>query len=102
MRCRSALTPGALAFIGSAMPRASAIAAKEDADPIVMQVPRERDMPSSASSNSACVMRPARSSSEKRHTSVPEPMSRPRSLPLSIGPEDTTMAGRLTLAAPIS
>ena len=35
------------------------------------------------------------------HTEVPEPMSCPRNLPLSIGPPDTTSVGMSTLAAPI-
>jgi hypothetical protein len=47
-------------------------------------------------------MIPARTSSEKRQTSVPDPMSRPRNFPFSIGPAETTMVGRSTLAAPIS
>ena len=35
-------------------------------------------------------------------TLVPEPMSLPRYLPVSIGPPETTIVGRSTLAAPIS
>ncbi len=45
---------------------------------------------------------PARTSSLKRHTSVPEPMSWPQNLPFSIGPPETTSAGRSQLAAPIT
>ena len=44
---------------------------------------------------------PARTSSLNRHTSVPDPMSRPWNLPFSIGPPDTTIAGMSQLAAPM-
>ncbi len=47
-------------------------------------------------------MRPARISSLNRQTSVPDPMSCPQNLPLSIAPPDSTIDGRSTLAAPIS
>ncbi len=73
-----------------------------EAVPMVLQVPWLRDMPLSAPMKSARVISPARTASENRHTSVPEPMSLPRNLPFSIGPDETTMAGRSTLAAPIS
>ena len=73
-----------------------------DAVPITMQWPAERDMPPSASRNCSTLMRPARTSSLKRHTSVPEPMSWPQNLPFSIGPPETTSAGRSQLAAPIT
>jgi hypothetical protein len=68
---------------------------------MVMQVPGERLMPLSADMNSGRVISPARTASENFHTSVPEPMSLPRNLPFSIGPDETTMVGRSTLAAPI-
>ena len=68
---------------------------------MVLQVPRERDIPLSAAKKASGVISPARTASENFHTSVPEPMSRPRYLPLSIGPEEITMVGRLTLAAPM-
>ena len=45
---------------------------------------------------------PALSDSCSCHTAVPEPMFLPSSLPLSIGPPVTTMAGMSQLAAPIS
>ena len=54
--------------------------------PIVMQVPNERAMPSSISSQSSSVMRPARFSSQYFQTSEPEPSVWPRQLPRSIGP----------------
>src|SRR5947209_20076051 len=47
-------------------------------------------------------MAPALTSSLKRHRSVPEPMSRPWYLPLSIGPPETTSAGMSQLAAPMT
>ena len=86
---------------GRVMPRASTIQAIVDAVPMVMQCPSERVMPSSASPNSSRVILPARRSSLNFHTSVPEPISRPRYLPLSMGPPGTTRVGKSTLAAPI-
>ena len=47
-------------------------------------------------------MVPALTSSSKRQTSVPEPMSLPWNLPLSIGPPEQTIAGTSQDAAPIS
>src|SRR5687768_12447842 len=73
-----------------------------EAVPIVLQVPAERDMPASAAMKSCKVIAPAFTCSESCHTTVPEPMSRPWCLPLSIGPPLTAMAGTLQLAAPIS
>ena len=45
---------------------------------------------------------PQRTSSLNFQTCVPEPMSWPRNLPFSIGPPDSTIVGRSTLAAPIT
>ncbi|MDT4855057.1 hypothetical protein FQZ97_893950 [compost metagenome] len=73
-----------------------------EAVPMVLQVPAERDMPASAAKNWCSLISPALSDSCSRHTAVPEPMSLPSSLPLSIGPPVTTMAGMSQLAAPIS
>ena len=84
------------------MPSASAMQAMVEAVPMVLQVPAERDMPASADRNSCSVISPAFIGSCSCHTAVPEPMSRPSSLPLSIGPPLTTMAGMSQLAAPIS
>ncbi len=72
-----------------------------DAVPIVMQWPCERCMQLSASKKSSCDICPARTSSDIFHTSVPEPSSPPRNLPLSIGPPETPMVGRSHEAAPI-
>ena len=66
-----------------------------------MQCPAERDMQASASMKSAKDILPARTSSLIDQTLVPEPISSPRNLPLSIGPPETTMLGRSQLAAPI-
>src|SRR5208283_5640775 len=73
-----------------------------EAVPIVMQWPAERDMQASASIKSCCLIVPAFTSSLKRHIAVPEPMSCPRYLPLSIGPPETTRVGTSQLAAPIT
>ncbi len=73
-----------------------------EAVPIVMQCPGERDIALSAAMKSTRLMRPARTSSENRQTSVPEPMSLPRNLPLSMGPPEITMLGRSQLDAPMS
>ena len=69
---------------------------------MVLQVPAERDMPASADMNSLSDIFPALTASCSCQTTVPEPMSRPSCLPLSIGPPVTTMVGMSQLAAPIS
>src|SRR3546814_12874641 len=56
----------------------------------------------SASKNSSWLMLPARTSSDIFQTSVPEPSSPPRYLPLSMGPPDTPLVGRSHDDAPIS
>src|SRR5690606_8148403 len=56
----------------------------------------------SASKNSSWLMLPARTSSDIFHTSVPEPNSPPRYLPLSMGPPETPMVGRSQEDAPMS
>ena len=58
----------------SVSPIASARLVIVEAVPMVMQWPAERDMHDSMSQNSCIVMRPARRSPSKRHTSEPEPM----------------------------
>src|SRR6187397_3155758 len=84
------------------MPSDSTIDAIVDAVPMTMQCPAERDMPASASMNCSALMTPALTSSLNFQTSVPEPMSCPQYLPLSIGPPETTSAGTSQLAAPIT
>ncbi len=59
-------------------------------------------MHASASARSAIFISPVLSISVNFHTCVPDPMSSPRNLPLSIGPPDTPMVGRSHEAAPIS
>ena len=70
--------------------------------PIVMQWPWLRCMQLSASKNSCSLSVPARTCSLMLQTPVPEPSSWPRHLPLSIGPPETPIVGRSTLAAPIT
>src|SRR3954453_7274100 len=89
------------AFSGNVRPSDSAIDAIVDAVPMTLHVPDERDMHDSACMNSFTLIMPARTSSLKRHTSVPDPMSVPRNLPLSMGPPEITSAGRSQLAAPM-
>ncbi len=84
------------------MPSASTIDAIVDAVPIVMQWPAERDMHDSASTMSDIFISPVFSISVNFHTCVPEPMSSPRNLPLSIGPPEMPIVGRSHDAAPIS
>src|SRR5258706_13378895 len=84
------------------MPSASTMLAMVEAVPMVMQWPAERDMQASASMKSASDILPARTSSLNDHTLVPEPMSWPRNLPLSMGPPETPIVGRSQLAAPMS
>src|SRR3546814_14762999 len=73
-----------------------------EAVPMVLQCPCERCMQLSASKNSSWLMLPARTSSDIFQTSVPEPSSPPRYLPLSMGPPDTPIVGRSHDDAPIS
>ena len=101
-RLRRVSAAGMAAFSGSAMPSASTMLAIVEAVPMVMQWPFERCMQLSAEVNSSIVISPARTISDIFHTPVPEPMSWPRNLPLSIGPPDKPMVGRSQLAAPIS
>jgi hypothetical protein len=87
---------------GSIRPSASATAAMVEAVPMVMQVPKERAMPSSISLQAQSSRFPARFSAQYFQTSVPLPSTCPRQLPRSIGPAETKMAGRFMLVAPMS
>jgi len=69
---------------------------------MVMQWPGERDIDSSAARNSSIEMTPARTSSLRRQTSVPEPIFLPLNQPESMAPPLSTIEGRSTLAAPIT
>src|SRR3712207_9022717 len=73
-----------------------------EAVPIVLQWPRLRIIADSDRANSAADSVPARTSSDSRHTSVPQPSGTPRNVPVSIGPPGTTTAGRATDAAGIN
>ena len=87
---------------GSIMPRASAIDAIVDAVPITVQWPALREMQPSTSAHCSSPMRPARTCSNKRRPSVPEPSGSPFQRPESIGPPVTMMAGMSADAAPIN
>ena len=84
------------------MPSASATSAIVDAVPMVLQCPRLRIMADSERVNCSAERVPARTSSDNRQTSVPQPRETPRKVPVSIGPPGTTTAGRSTEAAAMS
>src|SRR5262245_56781453 len=84
------------------MPSDSITVAIVDAVPMTLHTPADRDMHDSASKNSFGDMRPARISSLKRQTSVPDPSGLPRYMPLSIGPPDSAIAGTSQTAEPIT
>lgn len=68
----------------------------------MLQCPRLRIIEDSERVNCSWDRVPARTSSDSRHTSVPQPSGVPRKVPVSIGPPGTTTAGRSTEAAAIS
>ena len=72
-----------------------------DAVPMVLQCPRLRIIEDSDFKNFALLSRPARTSSLKRHTSVPQPRGLPWKVPVNIGPPGITSDGRSTEAAPM-
>jgi hypothetical protein len=84
------------------VPSASATSAIVDAVPIVLQCPRLRIIADSDRANASGASVPARTSSDSRQTSVPQPSGTPRNVPVNIGPPGTTTAGRSTEAAAIS
>ena len=87
---------------GSTMPSASASKPIVEAVPIVLQWPRLRIIDDSELMNCSSDSLPPRTSSDSRHTSVPQPSAWPRKVPVSIGPPGMTTAGRSTDAAAIS
>ena len=93
---------GVPATPGTTVPSASATSAMVDAVPIVLQCPRLRIIADSERVNCSCDIVPARTSSDSRQTSVPQPSVTPRKVPVSIGPPGMTTAGRSTEAAAIS
>ncbi len=93
---------GTPALPGTLMPRASATQAMVEAVPIVLQCPALLIIDDSERAKSSADSVPARTSSDSRQTSVPQPSGRPRNVPVSIGPPGTRTAGRSTEAAAIS
>ena len=93
---------GVPATPGTTIPSASATSAIVEAVPIVLQCPRDRIIAFSERVKSSADRVPARTSSESRKTSVPQPSGTPRKVPVSIGPPGTTTAGRSTEAAAMS
>jgi len=75
---------GRPALPGRVSPSASVTQATVDAVPIVLQCPRLRIIADSALWKSCAARVPARTSSESRHTSVPQPSAMPRQVPVSI------------------
>ena len=70
-------------------------------DGVVLLCGCDKTTPSLVMGAASCIF-PARTSSLICQTPVPEPIGWPRKFPLSIGPPETTMAGRSQLAAPIT
>ena len=70
--------------------------------PIVLQCPSDGAEAQTRDMNSSRSICPSASSRRLSHTMVPEPASLPFHQPSSIGPPESTMAGRSTVAAPIS
>ena len=87
---------GVPASPGIVMPSASAMMLMLDAVPMVLQWPRLRIIDDSDRRNSSADRVPARTSSLRRQTSVPQPRACPRKVPFSIGPPEITTAGRST------
>ena len=101
--CSSRLSgAGVPATPGTTVPSASATSAIVEAVPMVLQCPRLRIIADSERVNCSRLSVPARTSSDSRHTSVPQPSGLPRKVPVSIGPPGTTTAGRSTDPAAIS
>ena len=99
---RAGSPAGIAAVPGSDIPIASTSAAIVDAVPSSLQCPAPCTFAASYSSNSACVMRPARTSSTWCQRSVPAPSSRPRQYAGSAGPAVSAIAGTSAESAPIS
>src|SRR5579875_3089649 len=89
------------ALVGRHMPSASTKQAMDEAVPMVMQCPAEREFPSSAAMKSASDISPALTIASNFQVLVPEPIFSPLYLPLSIGPPERAIAGRSQLAAPM-
>src|ERR1043166_8564372 len=87
---------------GSDMPSASASEFIVEAVPMVLQCPGDGAEEATSSTNSSYLISPVANICRAFHTMVPEPVRSPRNQPLSIGPPDSTIAGRSTVAAAIS
>src|ERR1700674_2603117 len=83
------------------MPSASASAFMVEAVPMVLQCPADGAEEATRSMTSEYLILPAACSWRAFHTAVPEPQRSPFHQPLSIGPPESTIAGRLTVAAAI-
>src|SRR3954469_7587059 len=86
---------------GRLMPRASASPFIVDAVPMVLQWPGDGAEEATSSTKAASSISPAASISRARQTMVPDPVRSPLYQPFSIGPPDSTIAGRFTVAAAI-
>src|SRR5690606_39517655 len=93
---------GMLEAPGSVIPIASTMEVMVEAVPIVLQVPIDRVMPVSRSTQSCGDMRPALSSSQYLRVWVPAPVFTPRHWPFDMGPAGQKIVGRSMLIAPIS
>src|SRR5258708_13152702 len=82
------------------MPSDSTMLAMVEAVPIVMQWPAERELPCSADMKSTSVISPALTISLNFQVLVPDPISCPSYLPLSIGPPDSASEGTSQLPPP--
>ena len=69
--------------------------------PMVLQCPTDPADAATMSMNCSQSMRPSASILRASQTMVPLPDKRPPYQPSSMGPPDSTMAGMLTVAAPI-
>src|SRR3546814_20342060 len=81
------------------MPSASARLFIVVAVPIVLQYPVDGADDATNWMKPSSSISPAASSSRAFHTIVPDPVRSPRCQPLSIGPPDSPIAGKLTVAA---
>src|ERR1700741_2632594 len=102
MAPRSLWGAGITAQPGSIMPSASVSEFMVVAVPMVLQKPGGGAEEATTSTYSCWLMLPASSSFLACHLMVPEPVRWPLYQPFSIGPTESAMAGRLTVAAAIN
>src|SRR3954465_7331882 len=101
MRPRSRWGAGMAAHPGRLMPSASARAFMVEAVPIVLQCPGEGADDAPGSTRAPSSISPAASISRAFQMMVPDPVRSPLYQPLSIGPPDGTLGGRLTVVGPL-